>query len=653
MTAVRRKILACINRRTGLLSILLPVLAQIAPVQAIGGPVPEEIKTASSEIQSATAVYDFSVNAVDPNAATNPKAAKIPGFRATNQLVLYTPDSHRSSTGTNQAGYEATVLNGVVITNTLGNSLIPSDGWVLSGHGSAAQWLQRFAQPGAEVAYNAETRQLHLRFTPAVYLNRIDTALTHAANALKAQPALADSAQHHYQEAQACRATLAEPFPPPLSPAWKAQAIRCQKEADEAFYQTLTAKPQEFRGAWIRPQPDDTEPGKIAPRLEEMKALGIRHIFLETYYQGKTIYPSKVMAHTGLAPQHPQFNHHDPLQAWIEAAHAADIKVYVWTQVFFAGNKDENVETYGPILQIYPQWRNIQRASLRSFIPIASSIEPGHYFLDPANPAVRRFLHSLILEIVTQYPIDGLNLDYIRYPASYPLSNPAYLNSTWGYTPIARKRFMAQLAEEHRLAAEAEKRARAEAFEKLKLAAEAAHLPSPKAQPLPTPVKVTISEDPKDLIPGTALWARWVDWRKEQVSSFVREVSEEVHQKRPELPISAVVFPVSDPTYAQKLQDYSRWSREGWIQALTPIGLSTQPGLMTRQAQGIRTQIQDKIPVYPGVFALYNRETPLAMLEEIEALHQAKMPGLVFFDWSRLSPEYRQALELGPFRQSD
>src|SRR5690606_31822473 len=121
--------------------------------------------------------------------------------------------------------------------------------------------------------------------------------------------------------------------------------------------------------------------------------------------------------------------------------------------IFFAGNSRENAEQYGPILQKYPQWRNIQRPHWNNPNPVISDYEPGHYFLDPANPDVRQFLDQLLMEMVTHYDADGLNLDYIRYPASAATSKPNYLNSTWGYTETARRQFQA-LIEQERKAAE-------------------------------------------------------------------------------------------------------------------------------------------------------------------------------------------------------
>jgi uncharacterized lipoprotein YddW (UPF0748 family) len=611
--------------------------------------------------------YNYRIDKLDPNPQNNPGAKLIPGYRAANQMVLYTAASHRPSTETNQAGFEATLVNGVIQSTMPGNSPIPLDnGAVLSGHGSAALWLQRFAQPGAKALYDVETQEIHIQFTPEVYLYQVDSSIAAAKKALINNPKASQHAAILLSEAQQCRANITQTKLPTLSNApilsntLRIDIEKCHEKAQEAYYQTLITSPEELRGAWIRPSSQDNDPAKLNARLQEMKALGINTIFLETYYQGKTIFPSDTMKAVGLSSQHTQFLTQDPLKVWIEAAHANGMHLHAWTQIFFAGNREANAENFGPILHVHPEWANIQRGHIKDGVPVASEIEPGHYFLDPANPDVRRFLHNLLTEIVTHYNVDGINLDYIRYPASYTLQTPGYLSSTWGYTPIARKRFIAQIAEEHRIAAEEEKRKEAEAFAQEAIMALAAHLQVPKksiAQAKPTTsstspkISPKISDDPIDLQLSNPIWLRWVTWRKEQVSSFVAETSSELHQLKSKLLLSAVVFPSLDPAYSQKLQDYPRWVQSGWIQALTPIGLSTKPQLMTMQAKGIREQIQDKVPVYPGVFSLYNRETPTAMVNEIQALHEAGVSGLVFFDFSRLTPQYRNALEMGPFRK--
>src|SRR4029077_2686916 len=38
------------------------------------------------------------------------------------------------------------------------------------------------------------------------------------------------------------------------------------------------------------------------------------------------------------------------------------------------------------------------------------------YWIDPSIPDGRDFCKQLCLEVVSKYPVDGLQLDYIRYP---------------------------------------------------------------------------------------------------------------------------------------------------------------------------------------------------------------------------------------------
>lgn len=76
-------------------------------------------------------------------------------YRKTNFLVLYDPD-HGASTGTNQYGFEAQVIDGKVtkIENGVGNLTIPVNGYVLSGHGTSRTWLKTRAQVGDTVQVN-------------------------------------------------------------------------------------------------------------------------------------------------------------------------------------------------------------------------------------------------------------------------------------------------------------------------------------------------------------------------------------------------------------------------------------------------------------------------------------------------------------------
>lgn len=81
--------------------------------------------------------------------------------RGAGELIVYTPEFHRT-TLTEPGGVEAVVRRGRVVrlSAVRGSSPIPSDGFVLSAAGGAADWLRRHLAPGARV-------RLSLDFLPA------------------------------------------------------------------------------------------------------------------------------------------------------------------------------------------------------------------------------------------------------------------------------------------------------------------------------------------------------------------------------------------------------------------------------------------------------------------------------------------------------
>jgi hypothetical protein len=76
--------------------------------------------------------------------------------RATNALVRYTP-AFGTSTKTNQWGAEVTVVGGKVTafvnrtTSGAPAATIPTNGYILSGHGTARDWLAAYAKIGSTV----------------------------------------------------------------------------------------------------------------------------------------------------------------------------------------------------------------------------------------------------------------------------------------------------------------------------------------------------------------------------------------------------------------------------------------------------------------------------------------------------------------------
>ena len=75
-------------------------------------------------------------------ASTNWKGLNYPGLRGANQLVIYSP-SFGMRTNTNEFGTEAIVVGDTVVSLSGADSLIPANGFVISGHGSAKNGLTK------------------------------------------------------------------------------------------------------------------------------------------------------------------------------------------------------------------------------------------------------------------------------------------------------------------------------------------------------------------------------------------------------------------------------------------------------------------------------------------------------------------------------
>lgn len=153
----------------------------------------------------------------------------------------------------------------------------------------------------------------------------------------------------------------------------------------------------------------------LAKVFDQLAAMGFNTVFFETVNASYPIYPSRV------APeQNPLVRGWDPLAAAVKLAHERGMELHAWVWLFAAANQRHNAllnqpANYpGPVLAAHPDWAIVNRQG-RLFDQNTKKA-----FLDPANPEVRRYLMALLEEIVTRYAVDGIQLDYIRYPFQDP-----------------------------------------------------------------------------------------------------------------------------------------------------------------------------------------------------------------------------------------
>ncbi len=280
---------------------------------------------------------------------------------------------------------------------------------------------------------------------------------------------------------------------------------------------SAVAKP-EVRSIWLDRETivDAGSAEGLAQVFDRFKAAGINTVFVETVNAGYPIYDSAI------APKkNPLIQGWDPLQSAIDLGKRHGMEIHAWVWLFAAGNQDHNrivgqPNSYpGPILSAHPDWAG--------FDAQGNLIIPGQTktFLDPANTEVRSYLINLLSEIATEYDVDGIQFDYVRYPFQ-----SAYAGRNFGYGIAARDKF----------------------------------------RNLTGVDPITLSPHNGGDSTKAYLWNQWTAFRTQQITTFVAEASQRLRRLRPDLTISAAVF--ADGTYQRQItiqQDWEDWADQGLV----------------------------------------------------------------------------------------
>lgn len=328
----------------------------------------------------------------------------------------------------------------------------------------------------------------------------------------------------------------------------------------------------------------------LKPIFDRMAEAGINTIFFETVNASYPIYPSRV------APeQNPMTKGWDPLQAAIELAHERNIELHAWAWIFAAANQGHNKilgqeENYlGPVISRNPSW------VLKDQNGAVFNRTPGFKkaFYDPANPQVREYLLSLLEEIATNYNVDGIQLDYIRYPFQ-----DNHTKQTFGYTAAARHFFQ----EIHGI-------------------------------------------DPKDINKSSPSWQTWTGFKIQQIDSFVAEVSQRIRKKRPDIIISAAVFPMERQERLKVLQQHwEEWIYSGWVDLMVLMTYALDTGNFEARTSSIQELAgKNASLIIPGIRLLSVPD--IETFDQVQSIRNMPSGGYALFAAENLKPSLEKMFQ--------
>ena len=251
-------------------------------------------------------------------------------------------------------------------------------------------------------------------------------------------------------------------------------------------------------------------------------------------------------------------------------AHARSIKVH---PIFMPAGL---VDLHEKVVREHPEW--LVRG-------LKGEIYPS---LNPALPEVRSYFIGKISEALA-YDIDGIHLDYIRFPDrfSFDAATCAAFQKEYGYSPLERAR-------------------------------------------------------------GNGDWwsPEWIHWNARQVTSLVRDVRELLKKSGRNLVLSAAVFPDSITSVVKIGQEWGKWPQEKLVDVLCPMSYTNNPVIFREWIREAVQVADGNCQVYAGVACLssHNQNTPDGVVQEVAIAREEGAGGVVFFSGSSLTREFMDRL---------
>lgn len=172
---------------------------------------------------------------------------------------------------------------------------------------------------------------------------------------------------------------------------------------------------REIRGVWLTNIDSEVllVADKTANALHRLALLNFNTLYPTVWNSGYTLYPSQVAKDTTgvLQDPHPGLQDRDMLKEMVGVAQDAGLAVVPWFEFGFMAPQASE------LAQLHPDWLTHKLDGDR--IWWEGNIHP-RVWLNPLHPEVQEFLTSLLVEIVSNYPVDGIQLDdHFGYPVDF------------------------------------------------------------------------------------------------------------------------------------------------------------------------------------------------------------------------------------------
>lgn len=330
----------------------------------------------------------------------------------------------------------------------------------------------------------------------------------------------------------------------------------------------------EIRGIWLTNVDSDVlfSTQRLQQAINRLRRLKFNTLYPTVWNGGYTLYPSKVAEKSfgaAIDPS-PALQNRDIISETLEFGHAQKFAVIPWFEYGLM------TEDGSELMRLHPDWVTKRRDGSQVFVH-GEKNQHRLVWLNPAKPEVQKFLTDLIVEVVTKYDVDGIQLDdHFGMPAEL------------GYDDYTIALYKKQ------------------------------HL--------------------GNLPPDDFSDPDWIRWRAKFVTNLMRKISKSVRDIKPNCLISLSPNP-RNFSYVKYLQDWYTWVYLGYIDELVVQVYRDNIEDYQRELSNPEWQeIRQKIPVAVGILTgLRIQNVDMRQIKgQVKIARELSFDGFSFFFYETL-----------------
>jgi uncharacterized lipoprotein YddW (UPF0748 family) len=369
---------------------------------------------------------------------------------------------------------------------------------------------------------------------------------------------------------------------------------------------SVEARADDVRALWVKSS-TLTSPASIDAMVRAAVSGGFNTLLVQVRARGEAYYQSAIEPRASeLDAQPASF---DPLATTLQLAKASGLRVHAWVNVNFIASAKTLPHSRDHVITRHPEWLMVPKA-LSTTLRAIDVHSPGYIgplvrwtrtavddgqteglYLSPIAEASREYTASVVAEIASKYAVDGIHLDYARFPSDAFDYSAATLNEF-----KATRVPLMTAAERQRL-------------ERLAVA---------------TP----------------AIWANmypdaWADFRRDRMTRLVTRLSAVARAARPDLIVSAAVAPNGADARDRVLQDWPGWVNARLVDVICPMAYTTNLDEFTTLVSNAAKLAEGRAAVWAGIGAY---RLPVAdAADHVRAALKLGAAGVVLFSYDTLT----------------